>query len=51
MMSGPAIPMLGDMVRYTVAPIISWAILPALLRKLFAPALSRGTSGMAFLPP
>ena len=42
--------MLGDMVRYTVAPIISWAILPALLRKLFA-ALSRGTSGMAFLPP
>ncbi|MCA6113323.1 alpha/beta hydrolase [Bradyrhizobium sp. WSM 1738] len=37
MMSGPAIPVLGDLVRYTVAPIISWAILPALLRKLFAP--------------
>ena len=37
MVSGPAIPVLGDMVRYTVAPIISWAILPALLRKLFAP--------------
>jgi pimeloyl-ACP methyl ester carboxylesterase len=37
MASGPAIPVLGDMVRYTVAPIISWAILPALLRKLFAP--------------
>jgi pimeloyl-ACP methyl ester carboxylesterase len=37
MMSGPAVPVLGDLVRYTVAPIISWAILPALFRKLFAP--------------
>jgi pimeloyl-ACP methyl ester carboxylesterase len=37
MMSGPAIPVLGDLVRYTVAPIISWAILPALFRKIFAP--------------
>ena len=37
MMSGPAIPVLGDLFRYTVAPVISWAILPALFRKLFAP--------------
>jgi pimeloyl-ACP methyl ester carboxylesterase len=37
MMSGPAIPVLGDLVRYTIAPIISWAILPALFRKIFAP--------------
>lgn len=37
MLSGPAIPVLGDLVRYTVAPIISWAILPGLTRKLFAP--------------
>lgn len=37
MLSGPAIPVLGDLVRYTVAPIISWAILPSLIRKLFAP--------------
>lgn len=37
MMSGPAVPVLGDLVRYTIAPIISWAVLPALLRKLFAP--------------
>jgi pimeloyl-ACP methyl ester carboxylesterase len=37
MMSGPAIPVLGDIMRYTVAPAISWAILPALLRKIFAP--------------
>src|SRR3954471_2322525 len=37
MMSGPAVPVLGDLMRYTVAPVISWAILPALLRNLFAP--------------
>jgi pimeloyl-ACP methyl ester carboxylesterase len=37
MMSGPAVPVLGDLMRYTVAPVISWAILPALLRKLFSP--------------
>jgi pimeloyl-ACP methyl ester carboxylesterase len=37
MMSGPAIPILGDLLRYTIAPIISWAVLPAIFRKLFAP--------------
>jgi pimeloyl-ACP methyl ester carboxylesterase len=37
MMSGPAIPVLGDLVRYTVGPILSWAILPMAFRKLFAP--------------
>src|SRR5215210_8151412 len=36
-MSGPAIPLFGDLLRYTVAPIISWAILPGAFRKLFAP--------------
>jgi pimeloyl-ACP methyl ester carboxylesterase len=36
-MSGPAIPVLGDLARYTLAPIISWGILPRLIRKLFAP--------------
>src|SRR3954465_934226 len=36
-MSGPAIPLLGDLLRYTVAPIISWAILPTAFRKIFAP--------------
>ena len=39
MMSGPAIPVLGDIMRYTVAPAISWAILPSLIRKIFAPRL------------
>ena len=37
LMSGPAVPVLGDLVSYTVAPIISWAILPAAFRKIFAP--------------
>jgi pimeloyl-ACP methyl ester carboxylesterase len=37
MMSGPAIPVLGDLVRYTIGPILSGAILPMLFRKLFAP--------------
>jgi pimeloyl-ACP methyl ester carboxylesterase len=37
LMSAPAIPVLGDLVSYTVAPIISWAILPATFRKIFAP--------------
>jgi pimeloyl-ACP methyl ester carboxylesterase len=37
LMSGPAVPVLGDLMRYTVAPLVSWAIMPALLQKLFAP--------------
>jgi pimeloyl-ACP methyl ester carboxylesterase len=37
MMSGPAVPVFGDLLRYTIAPIISWAMLPGLFRKLFAP--------------
>jgi pimeloyl-ACP methyl ester carboxylesterase len=38
-MAGPAIPIFGDLVRYTVAPIISWATLPMAFRKLFEPRL------------
>lgn len=37
LMSGPAIPLLGDLMRYTISPIVSWAILPKVLRTLFAP--------------
>jgi len=37
LLSGPAIPILGDLLRYTVAPIISLAMLPGLLHKIFAP--------------
>jgi pimeloyl-ACP methyl ester carboxylesterase len=37
LLSGPAIPIFGDLLRYTVAPVISLAILPGMLRKIFAP--------------
>lgn len=37
MMSGPALPLLGDLLRYTIAPLVSWAMLPGIFRKLFAP--------------
>ena len=47
-MSGPAIPLLGDLLRYTVAPILSWAILPTAFRKLFAPRSIPGKFKSAF---
>jgi pimeloyl-ACP methyl ester carboxylesterase len=37
LMSGPAVPLFGDLLRYTIAPILSWAMLPKLLEALFAP--------------
>jgi pimeloyl-ACP methyl ester carboxylesterase len=37
LMSGPGVPLLGDLLRYTISPIISWAIMPKLMRTLFAP--------------
>ncbi|MBV8819138.1 MAG: alpha/beta fold hydrolase, partial [Acidobacteriaceae bacterium] len=37
LMSGPAVPILGDLMRYTVAPLVSWAIMPKLVNVLFAP--------------
>lgn len=37
-MSGPAVPLLGDVVRYTIAPIASRLIWPLLMRKIFGPA-------------
>lgn len=36
-MSAPAVPVLGDLVRYTIAPNLSRAIWPLLLRKIFGP--------------
>jgi pimeloyl-ACP methyl ester carboxylesterase len=38
LLSPPAIPVLGDLMRYTVSPLIGRAIWPAMLRKIFAPA-------------
>jgi pimeloyl-ACP methyl ester carboxylesterase len=36
--SPPAIPIVGDLVRYTIAPLLGRAIWPAMVRKLFSPA-------------
>src|SRR5690606_4327136 len=38
LMSGPAVPLLGDVARYTVAPIASRLMWPLLMRKIFGPA-------------
>ena len=37
LLSGPAIPALGDAMAYTVAPLLARAVLPALLRRIFQP--------------
>lgn len=36
--SPPAIPLIGDLMRHTVAPVLGRAAWPAMVRKLFAPA-------------
>ncbi len=36
--SGPAIPILGDVIRYTLSPLIARVIWPLLKRKIFGPA-------------
>lgn len=36
--SGPAIPILGDIIRYTLAPIMGRIIWPLVMRKIFGPA-------------
>ena len=36
--SGPAVPVLGDVLRYTLAPLLGRAIWPVVLRKLFGPS-------------
>ena len=38
MVSGPAVPVLGDIMRYTIAPIVNRLMWPLLLRKIFGPA-------------
>jgi pimeloyl-ACP methyl ester carboxylesterase len=37
--SPPAIPIIGDLLRFTVSPLVSAAMLPRLFRKMFAPLL------------
>ncbi|WP_428351847.1 alpha/beta fold hydrolase [Lichenifustis flavocetrariae] len=36
--SGPAVPVIGDLMRYTVSPMLGRAIWPLLMRKIFGPA-------------
>jgi pimeloyl-ACP methyl ester carboxylesterase len=38
LLSGPAIPVIGDIMRYTLAPLISRVMWPLLMRKIFGPA-------------
>ena len=38
LLSGPAVPLIGDVSRYTIAPIVSRLVWPLLLRKIFGPA-------------
>lgn len=38
LLSGPAIPVIGDVLRYTVSPLIARAIWPLMMRKIFGPA-------------
>jgi pimeloyl-ACP methyl ester carboxylesterase len=36
--SGPAIPLIGDILRYTLAPLLGRLVWPGLMRKIFGPA-------------
>lgn len=36
-LSTPAVPVLGDALRYTIAPLIGWGIAPKAVAKMFAP--------------
>jgi pimeloyl-ACP methyl ester carboxylesterase len=36
--SGPAVPVVGDLMRYTLAPLLGRAMWPIVLRKIFGPA-------------
>ncbi|MDB5728739.1 MAG: alpha/beta hydrolase [Noviherbaspirillum sp.] len=38
LLSPPAIPVIGDLMRYTVSPLIGRAIWPAMLKKIFLPS-------------
>lgn len=37
LMAGPAIPVLGDVLRFTVSPLVSRLLWPALVKKVFSP--------------
>jgi pimeloyl-ACP methyl ester carboxylesterase len=37
-MSGPAIPVIGDIMRFTLSPLIGWLVAPLAFRLVFSPA-------------
>ncbi|GJD57641.1 alpha/beta fold hydrolase [Methylobacterium dankookense] len=45
LMSGPALPLVGDIMRYTVSPLVARLLWPAMIRKLFSPAPVAATFG------
>lgn len=52
----PAVPILGDVIRYTLSPLLGWLLAPVVFRKLFAPAAvttafrERFPTGLALRP-
>jgi pimeloyl-ACP methyl ester carboxylesterase len=42
--SGPAVPVIGDVMRYTLAPILGRMMWPLVLRKILGPRQRRGSS-------
>ena len=38
LLTGPAVPVLGDILRYAIAPVASRLLWPAILRKIFGPS-------------
>jgi pimeloyl-ACP methyl ester carboxylesterase len=36
-LSGPAVPIIGDLMRYTISPLLGFLMLPVLLKMMFAP--------------
>ena len=38
LLSPPALPVIGDVMRYTISPILGWLMLPLLFRRFFGPA-------------
>jgi pimeloyl-ACP methyl ester carboxylesterase len=37
MLSGPAVPVIGDVIRFTIAPLLARLVWPGMLRKIFGP--------------
>jgi pimeloyl-ACP methyl ester carboxylesterase len=44
-MSAPAVPLVGDIIRYTVSPLVARLLWPVMIHKLFSPAPVAATFG------